>query len=304
MKKLWFKEQAYRLTDEQVAEMNADLKTKLVHPHGTGKQPVKDSEDICVQWLEAKKIKPVAVLLVLVVVCAILDELFFQGDTSAYAQLLLAALTTGAGVNTVTPAQSQMESDILIGDIDTSQPLQGLKVNVDGDTTIDVQGSQPLISVLSKLSQFLCGSTVGMLLKIATGRVFCKAGVVTFTNGGATTPAVYWNSQRGVGTPGRLIRARSTTINPNSNQTFNSGDYAYLAVTNPTNVSSFDFTFADGTQQNMTVVEADALFAKTNETEANGRLDAVVTCIDNTRKNIASVRINVGAAAVTIMTVL
>lgn len=311
MKKVWFKEQAYRLSDEQVAEMNANLKNELIHPHGTGKRPVKDGEDICLQWLEDNEIDPVnpvinpmaIVIMLMGVACVLVDYLFMDSIDAAFGQLLITALTTGAGINTITPAQSQMESDILIGDVDTAMPCRGVKVNIDGNTTMDVQGSQPLISVLSKLSQFIAGGgVIGMIIKIGTGRMICKAGQVTFTNDAATTPAVYWNSQR---SNGRAINARTTTINPNSNQTFSGVEFAYLAVTNPANISSFDMTFADGLQQNLSVVEADALFAKTNETEANGRLDALVTCFDNTaRTKIASVRINVAGTAVTVMTVI
>jgi hypothetical protein len=316
MRKIWQGRRAYRLTDEQYAKMLAHLDSELVpdalHPDRTGKRPLPESEKIVLEWLESEKIEPIpdlfqpisVILFLIGAACMFIDYMFGTSDSFVHAQLLLSALTTGAGVSTVTPSQSQVESDVLIGDIDTAQPCQGIKVNVDGDTTMDVQNSQPLVSVLSKLSQLITGTVIGLVLKIATGRVFCKSCVVTFTNSGATTPAVYWSSQKGVGQPGRLIRARTTTINPNSNQTFNKGDYAYLAVTNPANINSFDFTFTDGTQQNMSGVEVDALFAKNNETEANGRLDAVVTTIDNTKQNIQSVRINVGATAVTVMTVI
>lgn len=214
--------------------------------------------------------------------------------------ILIAAITTGAGVVTTTPAQTQFESDLVIGDVDTASPLQSLKVNIDGDTTIDIAGSQPLVSVFTKLSNLIAGTVIGLVAKLSTGRIICKAAQLTLTNNGATTPSVYWNSQRSNGRP---IRARTTTINPNSPGVFMGQDFAYLAVTNPTNISSIDVTFADGIQQPLTVVEADALFSKYNEAEANGRLDAVVTTFDNTRNQLYQVRITTGATGVTCMMV-
>jgi hypothetical protein len=50
----------------------------------------------------------------------------------------------------------------------------------------------------------------------------------------------------------------------------------------------------------MTVVEADAMFSQMNDTEANGRLDVMVTGFDNRRGTIRSVKVN----ATTALTVL
>lgn len=310
--KVWFGGRPYEVTKEQYKELNDHIASEVVpdqhlnNPKSKGIRPKHDSEKIALEWLRENDIEPIVVLFLVGVLLSFLIT-YLVGDTGSgfeWAQIFIPALTTGAGVQTVSPAQTQVEQDILIGDIDTAMALRGLKVNVDGDTTIDIQSSQPLVSVFSKLSQFMVGSgTIGLLTKIATGRVICKAAVITFTNDAATTPAVMWNSQRGQGKPGRLIRAQTTTINPNSNQTFMSDSFAYLAVTNPANITSYDFTFADGTQQNMTIVEVDALFAKTNETQTDGRLDAIVSCVDNTKNSVLSVKINVGATAVIVMLV-
>lgn len=321
MKNAWFGGRKYGLTDKQFAQLNEYVTSQLYptvsNPKSQGKRQIKESELIALEWLTKNSIDPIpdlfaptAIILLLMSACVMLiDYIFFDVQGMVFGQILIAALTTGTGVNSVTPNQSQVESDVVIGDIDTAMPIQGLKVNIDGDTTIDVQGSQPLISVLSKLSQFMTGSgIIGLIIKIATGRLFCNAAQITFTNAGATTPTVYWYSMRGGmmkgGANGVPIRARTVSINPSTSQIYNGTDFAYLAVTNPTNITSFDFTFADGsTQQNVSVIETDAMFAKSNETEANGRLDALVTCIDNSRRNITTVRINVAATAVTVMTV-
>lgn len=215
------------------------------------------------------------------------------------ADLLITALTTGAGVNTGSGNQSQCESNVLIGDVDTAQPCQGIKVNIGGETTMDVQGSVPLVSVLSKFSNRICGTVIGLVLRIATGRIYGKTVNITFTNGGATTPEVDWYSTNSNGRP---IYAGTDGIIAASSKEVLGKDFAGLFVTPAANVGSFDVTFADGTQQRMKVVEADALFAQTNDTEANGRLDSVVTGFDNMRGNIAKVKIN-ATTAVTYMTV-
>lgn len=212
---------------------------------------------------------------------------------------LLTTLITGAGVNTPSGNQSQCESDILVGDVDTTNPLRGLKVNIGGETTIDIQ-VVALVDFYQKVSNRICGSVIGLVMRIATGRIYNKTVNITFTNDAATVPNIYWNSQNSNGRP---IYAKQDGIIANSSKEISGLDFAFLAVTPSANVGSFDLTFKDNTQQRYTVVEADALFAKTNDTEANGRLNSVVTGFDNMRGNIKSVKIN-ATTAVTYMTVL
>jgi hypothetical protein len=215
----------------------------------------------------------------------------------------LVTLLTGAGVNTPSGNQSQVESDILIGDPDTAMPLRGIKVNIGGKTTIDVQGSVPLVSVLAKFSNRICGTVISLILRIATGRMYLKDANcnITFTNDAATTPGIFWFSQK---TGGRPIEAGTDSVNLSASKTVMGSEFAGLFCTPVANIGSFDVTFADDTQQRFTVVEADALFARTNDTEANGRLDPVVTGFDNMRGNIKSVKINAnGVGNVVYMTV-
>lgn len=211
--------------------------------------------------------------------------------------LLITALTTGAGVNTPLANQSQLEEFIVIGDVDTAEPCQGVKVNVGGKTTIDIQGSVPLVSVFAKFMGHVAGTVVGLVMRIATGRLNVDGSSIVFTNGGATTPSVYGYSQSSNGRP---IEAQTVGLNALSNQTFSG--FAGLFITPAANVGSFDVTFKDGTQQNMTVIEADAMFSNKNETEANGRLDSVVTGFDNRDGSIASVKVN-ATTALTVMVV-
>lgn len=224
----------------------------------------------------------------------IVNYFFPLPDGIILADVLVTALTTGAGVNTVVPSVSQLESDILIGDVDTAMPLRGLKVTVDGKTTIDVQGSQPLMSVLSKFGERTVATVVGLVMRVATGRIK-KNCSITFTNDGVTTPSVLSNSNRSNGFP---IEAETVGINALSNQSFS--NFAGLFITPAANLGSCDVIFADGTDQRMLAVEMDALFTRTHDTQADGRLDAVVSGFDNRQKTIASVKVN-ATTAVTVM---
>lgn len=203
----------------------------------------------------------------------------------------IATLVTGAGVNTTVSGQSQLENNMVIGDIDTAMPLTGLKVVLGGRTTIDIQGSTPLVSFFAKFMQRISGTVVGLILKIGSGRLIKEGSSVIFTNGGATTPAIFSYSDKGNGIP---INAVTQGINALSNQTFS--NFAGLGITPSANVGSFDVLFTDGTSQNMSVIEADAYFASKNDTEANGRFDAVVTGFDNRDRSIESVRVNATTA--------
>lgn len=211
--------------------------------------------------------------------------------------ILIQALTTGAGVNTGTGAQAQLESDIVIGDVDTANPLQGLKVVVDSKTTIDIQLAV-FVNVFAKFMNRIVGNVVGLRFVVATGRIL-KNAVITFTNGGVTTPTVYSNSTRSNGVP---IEAVQDSLNVSSNKTISG--FAALFVTPIANIGAFDLVYKDGTTQTLTVIEADALFASKNDTQTDGRLDAAVTGFDNRDGSIVSVKITSNATgAVQFMTI-
>jgi hypothetical protein len=215
--------------------------------------------------------------------------------------LIITALTTGAGVNTSLSGLGQVEENIVIGTVDTAMPLQGLKVVIGSKTTIDIQGSVPLVSTFAKFMQRVVGSgIVGLILKVATGRIIQQGCSLIFTNGGATTPSVYAYSDNNVNGNGTPLQAVTVGLNALTNQTFQ--NFAGLFVTPQANVGSFDVVFADGTSQNMSAIEANALFATKNDTQATGVLDAVVTGYDNRDKSIMSVRVN-ATTAVTVLVI-
>ena len=221
-----------------------------------------------------------------------------------------ATLGTGAGVVTPVTGLGQLEENIVIGSIDTTMPLSGFKVVVGSKTVIDIQNSTPLISTFAKFMQRVVGSgVVGLILKISTGRIITQGISIFFTNAGATTPNIFWYSDNSGGSQsvsngnanGRALNAVTVNVNASTNQTFT--NFAGLFITPQANVNSFDVVFADGTSQNMSTIEANALFATKNDTQATGVLDAVVTGFDNRDLSIISVRVNVGATAVTVLIV-
>lgn len=206
----------------------------------------------------------------------------------------IGTLVTGATVVTPITGLSYVDQYINLGDVDTAMPLTGLQVEIGGETTINIVGSTPLVSAFSKFLSQAVGTVVGLVIKIATGRIYLPSSL-RFTNGGATTPAIFNFGDAGNGKP---IRAISQGINALSNQLFDK--FSCLMITPSANMGNVDFQYKDGTSVTMTALECDALFALKNPTEANGRLDAVVTCIDNTDGKIAWVRVN----ATTALTVL
>jgi hypothetical protein len=206
----------------------------------------------------------------------------------------IGTLLTGAAVVTPITGLSYVDPYIVVGDVDTATPLTGLQVEIGGETTINIVGSTPLVSAYAKFLSQVTGSIVGLIIKIATGRIYLPSSL-RFTNGGVTTPLIYNFGDSGNGKP---IRAISQGINALSNQVFDK--FTALMITPSANAGNIDFQFKDGTSCTMTVEEVDSLFALQNQTEANGRLDPVVTTIDNRAGEIAWVRVN----ATTALTVL
>lgn len=198
----------------------------------------------------------------------------------------ITTLITGAGVNTSTGSIAQLESDILIGDVDTANALQALKVVVDSITTIDISSAAFCNFFAKFMNRTVGAGVVGLVYKVATGRIE-KNAVITLQNNGATTPVVYANSTQKNGVP---IFAVQDSVNVSSNKVING--FKCLAVQNLANISSFDVTYSDGTVQNMSIVEVDALFASANDTQTDGRLDASVTAFDNRMGKFASVKMN------------
>jgi hypothetical protein len=202
----------------------------------------------------------------------------------------IGTLITGAGIATVIAGQSQCEQYLLIGDVDTANPLQGIQVEIDGVTFININASATLIAAFAKWQSESTGATIGGLIKLATG-VVKKNTTIRLTNAGATVPAIYAFSEADNGIP---LMASTKTVNPTSYDDFERFSAIFLGT--PANIASLEIVFADGRKSTMTVQEADALFNLYNQTETDGRLGGI-TVIDNTSQNIRAVRVNTNATA-------
>lgn len=208
----------------------------------------------------------------------------------------IGTLTTGAGIATIFSGQAQCEEYILLGDVDTANPLQGISVEVDGTPFINIQNSEPLVGAFFKwMSQSVAG-TVGLLFKVATGQIK-KNTTYRFVNNGVTTPTVKVFSDSKNGVP---FIATTKGVNINSFEDFRK--FSALMITAPANVDSVEIDFADGHKATMTIEEVDALFASKYPSEANGRLNAV-SVIDNRDQSIRAVRVFAGAVAVTVLVI-
>lgn len=208
----------------------------------------------------------------------------------------ITTLLTGAGVTTVVSGQTQCEQYILIGDVDNSNPLQGIAVEIDGTSFINIANAQNLITAFMKWQMETTGAVIGLLLKIATG-VIKKNTTYRFTNAAATTPAIFAYSEERDGVP---LMASTKSINASSYEDFE--NFSALFLQTPANVGTLEVVFRDGHKATMSIAEADSLFSLYNQSETDGRLGGV-TVIDNTKGNIRQVRVNtnnVGACVVLI----
>jgi len=207
----------------------------------------------------------------------------------------IGTLVTGAGVQTVISGQSQLEEYLVIGGVDTANPLQAIQVEVDGTPFITIN-SQALITAYAKWLMQTAGAAVGLMLKLATGMIK-KNTTYRLTNSAATTPAIYAFSDSKNGIP---FIATSKTINPASYEDFEKFSALFLSV--PANVSSLEVVFADGHRATMSIVEAAAMFSLRFEAETSGYLGGVLV-IDNTNQNIVGVRVFCVTTAVSVLVV-
>jgi hypothetical protein len=207
---------------------------------------------------------------------------------------LIGTLITGAGNPTNIVGQKKLDMFLLIGDVDTANPLQGLTVELDGVAFFSVANAATLLTAYAKWQQELTGSTLGVCFKLATG---CIEGSVNYrlTNAGATTPSIYASSEVDNGVP---FYVSTDTINALSSQTYEK--FSALFLQTPATVSTVELEFYrnpdnkdEGTyRETMTIQEVDMYFSLYNQAETDGRLGGV-SVIDNTRQNVKSVKINV-----------
>lgn len=243
-----------------------------------------------------KRLKPgnaTTVLLLLGASSLLLDYLF-PLEGSFHMATLIGALITGAGVVTTFSGRAACDQCILIGDADTAVPLSGLQVDIDGDPVINITGSAPLVVAFFKLMKMMTAATVGVTAFIATGKNG-KNATYKFINAGATTPNIFAFSMAREGVP---VRAAVKGINANDWQEFDK--FSFLQITPSANVGSIDIEYEDGHREpGLSVLEVDAMFMLTDNSEANGRLDPVVTTIDNRPylgNQIKKVRVNATTA--------
>jgi hypothetical protein len=201
----------------------------------------------------------------------------------------LTTLVTGAGVVTTVTGQPQCESIVLIGSVSTANPLTGIQVEIDGVPFINIVNQAALLSAWAKWQSQFVSTLMGVVFKLATGRIK-KPTTYRFTNGGATTPAVYAFSDAENGVP---YLVGTVQINASTYQDF--AKFSALFIGTPANVSSAEVVFTNGTKATLTFQELDAMFSMKSSTEANGELLAV-TVIDNRDQSIANVRLYCSAA--------
>jgi len=207
----------------------------------------------------------------------------------------IGVMTTGAGVTTTLAGQAQADAMLVLGDVDTANPLRGIQVEIDGTPYLNIQNNAVLCAAFAKWQMESISGTgvVGVAFKIATGRIN-KNTTYRLTNDGATTPAIRVMSDSGNGVP---IIAATKGIVAGGSESFRK--FAALFIDLPANVSSLEMEFADGEKQTWQVEDADARFSLSNQSEANGRL-GTATVIDNSDGNIKSVRVN-ATTAVTVL---
>jgi hypothetical protein len=201
----------------------------------------------------------------------------------------IGTLVTGAGVTTIIAGQSQCEAMIVIGSVATAMPLQGLQVEIDGVPFININNQPALLAAFSKWCSQFVSTLVGVLLKVATGRI-PRNTTYRFTNNGATVPNIFAFSDQENGVP---ILVGTKQINASSYEDFSK--FSALFIGTPANLASAEIVFSNGCKSTMTFAELDALFTMKNQSEANGELLAV-TVIDNRDQSIQSVRLNCSAA--------
>lgn len=207
----------------------------------------------------------------------------------------ISTLITGAGVPTPIAGLSYCPEFLLIGDVDTANPLRGLEVIVDGTPFINITGSAPLVGAYSKWMNEIAGAnSVGTLIKLATGRID-KPTTIRLTNDGVTTPAVFAYGDSENGAP---MLVSTQAILAGGSQDFSK--FSALFITAPANIQQAEVFFTNGYKETMTAVELDSYFNLKYNSDADGRLNAC-TVIDNTDQSIEMVRLYATGANLTVL---
>lgn len=208
----------------------------------------------------------------------------------------IGTMTTGAGVVTTIKLDNGIPQVILVGTTDTDLPLQAISLSISGASYIDVT-TQALIQAMSKyMNESLLGADVkvAQALLLANGFIAGKNGVLKLTNAGVTTPAVYAASYSRGNEP---VSAGQAVVNDNSYQMFSGFE---AIIFDPTNLSRADIVFADGHKDSFSAPELAALFARSNQADADGYL-AGMCVIDNQYGNIAEASVFASGGDITVL---
>jgi hypothetical protein len=204
-------------------------------------------------------------------------------------------LLSGNGTVTNISGLSQLDEFILIGDVDTTNPLQGLTVEVNGDTLINIQ-NQSLISGFAKWMMEMASGVCGIMLKVATGRIKGNTNL-RFVNTGATTPPIFSFSDSDSGAP---IYANTETILAGSYKDFD--QFTALIMHSPASVGQCTAFFANGFSSNMTSQEIAGYFTLENQAETDGLLGGCLV-VDNRDGRFKGFRVNAVASNLNVLVV-
>lgn len=202
----------------------------------------------------------------------------------------IGVMITGAGVATPITGQNVCEQFLYIADVDSANVLQGLRVDYAGQTIFSIDNSPNIMAAIAKWQQEITGTAVGVLFKIATGKMFGNT-TYRLVNNGATTPAIFaFSEPTGEGTP---LYTTALTINPRSSQEF--AKFSALFI-EPANVASIELTGVNGQTETLSITDIDALFSLYNQAETDGRLSGI-SVLDNTEQKYEKVKIISNATA-------
>jgi hypothetical protein len=208
----------------------------------------------------------------------------------------IGTLATGAGTVTSIAGLSQLDEFLVIGDVDTANVLQGLTIEQNGEAMFNCQ-NQALLGAFAKWLQESAASVVGLMFKLATGRIKGSTNI-RLVNSGATTPGIFAFSDSDGGRP--ILGAQEVVLAGAASEFTN---FDALFITAPANLQQAVVTFSDGFQTVMTPAELGAYFNLTNQAEADGYLNGCVA-IDNSKKNIQSVRLFATGANLTVLKIV
>ena len=179
---------------------------------------------------------------------------------------------------------------IVIESVDLDLPITQFTATV---AAVPRQNStaQARLQAMSKyLMNGLLGADVkvGAVMKLSNGFVPEQTTQLQFTNGAATTPAVYaFSTAAAEDGVEDVIDSGETTIQASSNSIFE----AFTAlIFSETNLQYVDITFADGHNEQLSAAEIAALFITRNIADADGKLAGQLV-IDNADETIINAKI-------------